>query len=135
MTWLSDAEPYLSHLMYLYVLCILFISPVVVLGFFRYFRFFSWMLFSSPSQPSAMFMIYPSQISSVLFFTPPPRTLLYSVLLRACASALQTLLKSFSGLTLPSPDNPIQSVPLASSRPFLFLLDLPVMFTTLLLFF
>lgn len=86
--------------------------------------------------PSAMFMIYPSQVFSVLFFTPhPPPHTLCSVLLWACASALQTLLKSLSGSTLPSSDNPFSSVAFASSWLVLFLLDLPLMLTTLLSFF
>ena len=77
-------------------------------------------------------MIYPSQITSVLFFTPPPppRTLLCSVLLWACASALQTLLKSLFGLTLPA--SFFHQLPSAFSSPFSsFLLDLPRTFTIL----
>lgn len=54
-----------------------------------------------PAECMILFMISPYQIiiSSLLY--PPPHTLLCSVLLWTCASALQTLLKSLSGLTLP----------------------------------
>lgn len=58
----------------------------------------------------------------------PPCTLLYSVLLWACTSALQALLKSPSGTTWPN------QFPLLPLGPFLFLLDLPLMFTTFILY-
>ncbi len=75
-------------------------------------------------------------ISNLICFSlyPQPRTPLYSVLLWACASALQTL-RSLSGLILPSSNNPFSPDPFASSQPFLFLLDLFLLFTTLLSFF
>lgn len=47
-----------------------------------------------------------------------PHTQLCSVLLWACASALQTLLKSLSGSTRSSSGSPLSSVPFASSPPF-----------------
>lgn len=79
--------------------------------------------------PTKCNLIHLSQISSVLPLLPhpPPCTLLCSVLLWACASALQTLLKSPYGLTLPSFVQ--QSIIKRSLWPLLFLLDLPLLFT------
>lgn len=82
-------------------------------------------------------MIYSSQISSVLFFPPPPLTLLCSVLLWACASSFQTLLKSLSpSLSLARSflhsDSPFSSAPFGSPWPRLFLLDFSLIITILL---
>lgn len=87
---------------------------------------FFWMLFSSLHVMQHLPMsnhIFP-------FLYSPSHTLLCSVLLWACAAALQTLLKSLSGSALPLFANP--SVPVASSSsPFSFLLDIPLAFTIL----
>lgn len=73
----------------------------------------------TPFPLSAMFTIVHIK-SHLLFSSPPssPHTLLCSVLLWACASALQTLLKYLPGSTLPF-----------LFQLVLFLLDLPLMFT------
>lgn len=73
----------------------------------------------TPFPLSAMFTIV--HIKSYLLFSSPPsspHTLLCSVLLWACASALQTLLKYLPGSTLPF-----------LFQLVLFLLDLPLMLT------
>lgn len=49
--------------------------------------------------------------SQCSFLSSPSHSLLCSVLLWACASTLQTLLKSLSGSILPSSDNPFSSDP------------------------
>lgn len=73
----------------------------------------------TPFPLSAMFTIVHIK-SHLLFSSPPssPRTLLCSVLLWACASALQTILKYLPGSTLPF-----------LFQLVLFLFDLPLMFT------